>query len=278
MGDIVAITDSTGAIIANYTYDEWGNVTDISGNTDIANTNPLRYRGYYYDNETGYYYLQSRYYDPSICRFINSDVAEIAKVSKGTLFGINLFAYCGNEPINNSDPDGFASKSYKIYSYVWGNCSKGKPDLANIRLYSGSNLIVTAKVKYWKVYSGKTFNGYISQFDNRTSYAKTTSDYCMFYPLAQGIYYLMTLRYGSSKFKGRTVNGVFVELVLHYAMYSMGILRNSHTNTTELGGTNTDSNAKYFENLAKGANVVNDLKNGKTARIKSLAKQAKGKA
>lgn len=58
----------------------------------------------------------------------------------------------------------------------------------------------------------------------------------------------------------------------------MGILRNSHTNTTELGGTNTDSNAKYFENLAKGANVVNDLKNGKTARIKSLAKQAKGKA
>lgn len=68
--------------------------------------NPLRYRGYYYDTETGYYYLQSRYYDPSICRFINSDIPEIAGMSKGISAGTNLFAYCNNKPINLSDPTG----------------------------------------------------------------------------------------------------------------------------------------------------------------------------
>ncbi len=106
MGDVIAITDSTGSVIANYSYDEWGNVTDISGNTDIANINPIRYRGYYFDSETGYYYLQSRYYDPDICRFINADIAEIAQISKGIPAGTNLFAYCSNDPLNNVDYNG----------------------------------------------------------------------------------------------------------------------------------------------------------------------------
>ena len=78
----------------------------VSEQLAIANANPLRYRGYYYDTETGYYYLQSRYYDASICRFINADIPEIAQVSKSISAGTNLFAYCNNEPINNSDPDG----------------------------------------------------------------------------------------------------------------------------------------------------------------------------
>ena len=77
-----------------------------SADTDIAKQNPLRYRGYYYDNETGYYYLQSRYYDSNICRFINADIPEIAKISKSISSGLNIFAYCNNNPINNSDPNG----------------------------------------------------------------------------------------------------------------------------------------------------------------------------
>ena len=108
MGDVVAITDSTGAVIANYAYDEWGNITDISGNIDIANTNPLRYRGYYYDSETGYYYLQSRYYDPSICRFINADI--YSYLDKNISNSLNLFAYCSNDPANYYDSDGYAKK------------------------------------------------------------------------------------------------------------------------------------------------------------------------
>ena len=105
MGDVVGITDSTGTIIAQYEYDEWGSVLSTSNN-DIANINPIRYRGYYQDAETGYYYLQSRYYDASICRFINADVPEIAQISKDVSTGTNLFSYCDNNPIGNSDPTG----------------------------------------------------------------------------------------------------------------------------------------------------------------------------
>ena len=79
-----------------------------------VNANPLRYKGYYYDHETGYYYLQSRYYDPSICRFINSDIPEIAQDSKEIELGENLFAYCCNEPVNNSDPTGYKKQKLNI--------------------------------------------------------------------------------------------------------------------------------------------------------------------
>ena len=71
--DIVAIADKNGTVVANYYYDAWGNVTQITGNTALAQTNPLRYRSYYYDSETGFYYVSSRYYDPEIGRWINAD-------------------------------------------------------------------------------------------------------------------------------------------------------------------------------------------------------------
>ena len=78
--------------------------TDVSSNAShIANINPLRYRGYYYDRETGLYYLNSRYYDPETGRYINADVY----VSTGQgILGNNMFAYCGNNPISRSDPNG----------------------------------------------------------------------------------------------------------------------------------------------------------------------------
>lgn len=63
MGDVMGIADANGNEIAAYTYDDWGKAIEITGN-EIANLNPIRYRGYYYDSETGYYYLQSRYYNP----------------------------------------------------------------------------------------------------------------------------------------------------------------------------------------------------------------------
>ena len=69
----------------------------------ITNANPLRYRGYYLDSETGYYYLQSRYYDPSICRFINADDIDIAYECREEQIGTNLFAYCCNDPVDNAD-------------------------------------------------------------------------------------------------------------------------------------------------------------------------------
>ena len=110
-GDVSAILDSSGKLAASYDYDAWGNCTvyDSSAKvltdpTSIANLNPLRYRGYYYDAETGFYYLQSRYYDPAICRFINADT--FATTDANGLLSANMFAYCENNPVGNSDSEG----------------------------------------------------------------------------------------------------------------------------------------------------------------------------
>lgn len=103
MGDVIAITDTAGTIVGNYEYDEWGNTLNASSN-DITSINPLRYRGYYYDNESGYYYLQSRYYDTNICRFINSD--DISYVDKNAKLSTNIYSYCMNNSVNAVDPDG----------------------------------------------------------------------------------------------------------------------------------------------------------------------------
>ena len=91
--------------VATYEYDAWGNV---SSSGRLAEINPLRYRGYYYDNETGFYYLQSRYYDPVNRRFINAD----GLISSNWSFsGLNMFAYCENDPVGRSDPSGMLSLS-----------------------------------------------------------------------------------------------------------------------------------------------------------------------
>ncbi len=106
MGDIIAITDSNGTVVGNYEYDEWGNI--ILSDSNIANINPLRYRGYYYDNETGYYYLQSRYYDSTINRFINSDLYDMAGAASQISESSNLMIYCGNNPVNSFDEYGLS--------------------------------------------------------------------------------------------------------------------------------------------------------------------------
>ena len=101
-GDVVKLVDGGGTSVASYAYDAWGNILSSSGSK--AEINPLRYRGYYYDTETGFYYVSSRYYDPEIGRWINADDA-IAGVG-GDIRGYNLFAYCMNDPVNMSDHTG----------------------------------------------------------------------------------------------------------------------------------------------------------------------------
>lgn len=101
-GDVVALLDSNGNAVVEYTYEAWGGLRDASGSmySTLGTYNPLRYRGYVYDHETGLYYLQSRYYNPEIGRFINAD----GYVSTGQgLLGNNMFAYCGNNPVLHRD-------------------------------------------------------------------------------------------------------------------------------------------------------------------------------
>ena len=103
-GDILKVITATGTEAAAYTYDAWGRVLASTG--DLADVNPIRYRGYYYDTETGLYYLKSRYYDPEVDRFISPDV--FASTGQG-IFGTNMFTYCKNNSIVLSDRSGTLS-------------------------------------------------------------------------------------------------------------------------------------------------------------------------
>ena len=105
-GDIIGIIDNNGNKVVEYTYDEWGKLLSTTGTLadTIGQKNPLRYRGYYYDAETGFYYVSSRYYDPEIGRFISADSA-ISGTGE-SIQGYNLYAYCFNNPVNMEDPTG----------------------------------------------------------------------------------------------------------------------------------------------------------------------------
>ena len=104
-GDIVKLIDGSGNTVVEYTYDSWGKVLSVTGSlaTTLGENQPFRYRGYVYDTETGWYYLQSRYYNPETCRFISSDV--YLSTGQGVL-GHNSYAYCRNNPTNRKDTNG----------------------------------------------------------------------------------------------------------------------------------------------------------------------------
>jgi len=104
-GDVVRLVNSQGNTAAWYKYDPYGNATTASGSH--ATINPLRYRDYYYDTETGLYYISSRYYDPAIGRWINADA--YASTGQGIL-GNNMFAYCLNSPVSRVDMNGNISE------------------------------------------------------------------------------------------------------------------------------------------------------------------------
>ena len=112
-GNIIALLDGAGNVVVNYIYDAWGNHAvldangaDITDPNHIGVLNPFRYRGYFYDTETGLYYLQTRYYDPEIGRFITIDGIEY--LDPETINGLNLYAYCGSNPVMRVDGNGNA--------------------------------------------------------------------------------------------------------------------------------------------------------------------------
>jgi RHS repeat-associated protein len=104
-GDVIAIYDANGEKQVEYAYDAWGNCEIVYGeNSNLASLNPIRYRGYYYDTETKLYYLNARYYSPEWRRFISPDAA--GYIDPETPNGLNLYAYCYNDPVNFADPSG----------------------------------------------------------------------------------------------------------------------------------------------------------------------------
>ncbi len=113
-GDVIALMGSDGGVFATYSYDAWGNIisikdaygAEVTNPGNYALLNPFRYRGYMYDDETGFYYLRSRYYDPEVGRFINADNADVLTLSEGPSTDKNLYAYCDNNPVTRADNGG----------------------------------------------------------------------------------------------------------------------------------------------------------------------------
>ena len=231
----------TQSLFATYEYDAWGkliSVKDASGNTitsdsNFAILNSIRYRGYYYDTESGLYYLQSRYYDPTTGRFVNADDVYYMG-NNGNLLDFNLFMYCCNNPTNHSDNNGHAS--YKSWY---------KP--------MGSMYIIYTEIRFWWTKITVKYlicNNFIKfPFDNGNDYfgilcrgGATV--------LAEAIYKIAK-HINKNLLSGRTIGGIDVELRLHYIAYALGIeYRRAHI--ADIGGMykrmiGYDDDAWWFE-------------------------------
>lgn len=174
-GDVIGLYNYLGAVVVEYTYDSWGYLIDISGSlaSTLGKLNPFRYRGYIYDEETGFYWLLSRYYDPETGRFLNAD----GYVSTGTgLSGYNMFAYCNNNPVCYYDSQGNRpapstsvqnETSYdRAMSCKWQNkvtLEKYNPE--PIGRYSSGNIYLVEDES--ELYT--TFSGDIVMIDKRNS-------------------------------------------------------------------------------------------------------------
>ena len=121
-GDVTGLVNASGTQVVSYTYDPWGAPLSTDGTmaSTLGTANPLRYRGYVYDTETGLYYLSSRYYNPTWGRFINADTAGVVATSPDkTHWDKNLFAYCDDNPVNRRDDGG------DLWEYVVGKMIVG---------------------------------------------------------------------------------------------------------------------------------------------------------
>ena len=158
-GDVVQIIDANGVMQAEYVYSPWGEV--ISAEGDLAEINPLRYRGYYYDSETGFYYLRSRYYEPENHRFINAD----SKGSTGQGFiGTNMFAYCLNMPVIARDANG---RDTEIVIGGWEQTVYNGDYIATF------SMTVSVPVQYYNFASfsvGEDGNSFAFTIDDKTIY------------------------------------------------------------------------------------------------------------
>ena len=225
-GDVLGMIDGSGNTVASYTYDPYGKVLSAAGS--MAGINPLRYRGYYFDSESGFYYLQSRYYDPAICRFINADTY----VSTGQdILGHNMFAYCGNNPVIRID--------------IGGNRWEYVIEIEDVVTEQEENEDGTTSVTTSITYSCRITFGRITLYESSESetavfsYTISDSGAIMFdnkqdsaCKLTNGVFCNIVAEemLNCAKEKNtdflywRTVDGIAKELYWHYVFYDNGIL------------------------------------------------------
>ena len=261
-GDVVQIIDDGGVLQAEYVYSPWGEI--ISAEGDLAEINPLRYRGYYYDSETGFYYLRSRYYDPENHRFINADVYTTTDASNA--ISCNMFAYCNNNLVVFLDSTGMYSISAVTTLVSTDNdIATYTTTITSDSRYELLGFISLGSIENYKFTYVVSNTGVIT-FDNTQEDAKYLAK------RNGGDVRLMLaaemMRVAKEQvpgaLEGRTVFGIQSELALHYTAYVLHIKRSSSTKadigSSKPGAIGYDSNADYFEHPFKHIkDIVNML-------------------
>ena len=255
-GDVMSIVDGTGAVVVSYKYDPYGNIISATGT--LAEINPLRYRGYIYDSECNLYYLQSRYYDPSIGRFINADT--FASTGQGVL-GNNMFAYCGNNPVIRRDVSGeFWVEEICIVSTVQEEEVDGNITYVTTITYTAKRPSIfsllgmdTQRTTHASLRFTVRKNGVVA-FDNAQADASHIRIDIIREVLA-GQMLRVARKQVDGALSGRSVSGLSLELIDHYLVYAHkipGIVDNAKV--ADMGGVSKDkpgydSNASFFEDL-----------------------------
>lgn len=187
-GDVLRVIDESGATVLSYTYDLWG-VPTVAGNQTLAELNPCTYRGYYYDWETGYYYLQSRYYDPTIGRFLNAD--DVSTLGNASIIAdYHPFSYCVNNPVMFLDRDGYSPLQW-ICAAIGGLAGWYFGD------YIARKLGYSSGWKYWAIRAGVVIGGAVLGWFAATLMAKLIAGYLRSNP--QLVFQLIS-KWTSSKF------------------------------------------------------------------------------
>ncbi|MGD9909854.1 MAG: RHS repeat-associated core domain-containing protein [Candidatus Izemoplasmatales bacterium] len=263
MGDISHIVDSFGNVVVHYVYDAYGNITNQTPNQTIGDINPYRYRGYRYDEELSWYYLNSRYYTPEVGRFINAD-GLLGQF--GDILSTNMFAYCANNPVMYTDSDGeFAIFVFLIVTIM-----------TTLAVHGAMKAYETAKdlgSEGWEL-AGYTASGiilgdYLPVKDNWDEISSTiipnpdpNIDMIDFYfdlegnsfysCYTAGLYanYLKNTYYSNNS--RRTELGMYIELQGHYIAYDLGLFPD-HSNPAALGVPvwGSDPTAFIAESLAE---------------------------
>ena len=255
-GDVVAIINGNGDFVVEYYYDAWGRLLSTTGTlaTTLGANNPLRYRGYVYDTETGLYYLQSRYYNPTWSRFINAD----SYVSTGQkIIGYNMFAYCGNNPVSRTDCTG------ERYEVTHINTSAKEEENGKVLYYTTISFRNTA-FRSWHIpglfgsYT-VTFTYHITSdgvilYDNKQNGSHFLEKTVVRKALAQEMHRMARTQV-SGAMEGRTIKGISLELLMHYKAYRWGVFYDNAEESfigskNKKGEKGHDSNSWIFEVLS----------------------------
>ena len=262
---MIGLVDSTGTSVVEYNYDAWGKNLFTTGTlaTTLGQVNPFRYRGYYFDTESGFYYLQSRYYDPKTGRFINADDTSILQMTQGELLGGNLYAYCGNCPVNMVDDNGHLPKWITDFTRGFidgfGNAAKG---LLNAFLQPLQTLKSILSLKNF-------ISGWFSGL---------TVGWRILYSIVRGNFYKAGVLYGGHIFRGFVVlvtwavGQAFVKIAgvirqtvaVKDLINSVNKFKLSNTITKHIPVRPYMNSTQIIQNIMKAAKPVKDasLKNG----------------